>query len=423
VYTKKPFYGYDKKERDSVIKAGYKKTETGVSFGEIFEEMLTRKKIKGDDIVTFLGMQDLSEEASIIKQHQVLFSHVKSGFTYFERNDTLVAKITPCFENGKGAFLGELTTPIGFGSTEFHVLRAKDGNDPKYIYHHTRSDAFRKKLEKEMVGSAGHRRVPFVEIQKYWLPVKHNLAEQTAIAKALSDTDALIQSLSQLIAKKRQIKQGAMQNLLNPYDAMGALKVGWVVKKLDDIASFSKGKGLPKSELVSDGKYDCIHYGELFTKYKENINSILSTTNSRVDSFLSQVNDVLMPTSDVTPNGLATASCLKTDDVILGGDILVIRAYKGLLDGVFFAYLVNLERNQVMQLVTGSTVYHLYGSDMAKFKFGMPEKFEEQTKIAQILTDMDTEITTLETKLSKYQKIKQGMMQNLLTGRIRLVSE
>lgn len=241
-----------------------------------------------------------------------------------------------------------------------------------------------------------------------------SVQEQEAIAGALSDVDALILVLESLITKKRHIKQGAMQQLLRP-------KEGWAEKKLGDVASFNKGKGLSKSQLTPNGKFECIHYGELFTKYKERIYHIQHRTNLDADVVYSKANDILMPTSDVTPNGLATASCITKGGVILGGDILVIRPDNNVLDGVFFSYLVNVEREQIMQLVTGSTVYHLYGSDMAKFDLIMPPTIEEQTAIATILSDMDTEITALETKLAKTRQLKQGMMAELLTGRIRLV--
>src|SRR5690606_12787049 len=97
----------------------------------------------------------------------------------------------------------------------------------------------------------------------------------------------------------------------------GRLKTGWVVKRLGDIASFGKGKGLPKSQLISDGEYECIHYGELFTKYKEKIDFVQNRTNYGENPIVSKSNDILMPTSDVTPNGLATASCLMKNGVIL----------------------------------------------------------------------------------------------------------
>ena len=95
----------------------------------------------------------------------------------------------------------------------------------------------------------------------------------------------------------------------------------WQLVKLGDICDFKKGKGLPKDDIIADGKYDAIHYGELFTKYHEKIENILSKTNNNKNAFLSKKNDILMPTSDVTPRGLSTASFINKDGIILGGDI------------------------------------------------------------------------------------------------------
>lgn len=238
-------------------------------------------------------------------------------------------------------------------------------------------------------------------------------AEQTAIATALNDVDALITQLEKLIAKKRAIKQGTMQELLKP-------KEGWEVKKLGEIAEFFKGRGLPKSSLTSDGSIKCIHYGELFLNYKEEITKIKHRTNEFEGAFYSKANDVLMPTSDVTPNGLATASCLTENGVLLGGDILVIRIPTQIVNGSFLSYYIRLNRNEVMRLVKGVTVYHLHASDMKDYFLKYPN-VEEQNRISNILFDMENEIEKLEVKLSKYKMLKQGMMQNLLTGRIRLV--
>lgn len=251
------------------------------------------------------------------------------------------------------------------------------------------------------------------DIEKCKVGAPPTLTEQRAIATVLSDTDALIQALEKKIAKKKSIKKGVMQELLTP-------KEGWVETTLGEIAEFLKGKGLPKSEIKETGKHKCIHYGELFTTYKEDIRNVISRTNKSSDYTFSKANDVLMPTSDVTPNGLATASSIKEDNVILGGDVLIIRIPKSIVNGTFLSYCITKNRVQVMKLVTGTTVYHLYGSDMAKFILKYP-KIEEQNQIAQILSDMDKEIENLEQKLSKYQLAKQGMMQELLTGKIRLV--
>lgn len=252
------------------------------------------------------------------------------------------------------------------------------------------------------------------------IPLPPTKTEQEAIAGALSDVDALIEALEQLIAKKRRLKQGTMQELLTGRKRLPGFGGEWKEKRLGEVAIFYKGRDLPKSALEADGKEPCIHYGELFTRYSETIREIISYTNTSDGTFRSVANDVLMPTSDVTPRGLAKASCVRINGVILGGDILVIRSDTKLILGSFLSYLIRYEEKQVLQLVTGSTVFHLYGTDMKKFTFFMPP-LPEQTAIAAILSDMDAEIAALERQLAKARGIKQGVMQELLTGRIRLV--
>ena len=246
------------------------------------------------------------------------------------------------------------------------------------------------------------------------------LPEQRTIAAALGDVDALLAKLDEFIAKKRDLKQAAMQQLLTGQTRLPGFSGEWEVKRLGDVAIFLKGKGLPKSSLTLSGAEPCIHYGELFTRYPETIGAIISRTNDSRDSFRSIENDVLMPTSDVTPRGLAKASCVRVDNVILGGDILVIRSDRKSVYGPFLSYVIRREEVQVLQLVSGSTVFHLYGSDMKKFTFSMPN-IAEQTAIATVLSDMDTELAALEARRDKTRALKQGMMQELLTGRIRLV--
>ncbi|MBO1347764.1 MAG: restriction endonuclease subunit S [Hormoscilla sp. GUM202] len=246
------------------------------------------------------------------------------------------------------------------------------------------------------------------------------LEEQRAIAQTLSDVDGLIAALDKLIAKKRNIKTATMQELLTGKKRLPGFGGEWETKRLGDIAHFYKGVGLSKAELMPEGTNRCIHYGELFTIYGEKISKVISGTNSKSRFVYSQENDVLMPTSDVTTNGLATASCITKSDVILGGDILVIRTSKNIIDGEFLAYSVKINRNQIMQLVSGTTVFHLYGRDMANLVFNVPE-VKEQRAIASILSDMDAEIAALEKRRAKTKAIKQGMMEQLLTGKTRLI--
>ena len=243
--------------------------------------------------------------------------------------------------------------------------------------------------------------------------------EQTAIADALSEVDRLIGALETLITRKRAIKQAAMQQLLTGKIRLPGFSGEWERTQLGDIVSFFKGSGLSKAALSPNGDKQCIHYGELFRTYGERITEVLHGTNREGRFFYSISNDVLMPTSDVTPNGLATASGIFLNDVIIGGDILVIRAPMVILNGEFLAHAIRAQRNQVMQLVSGTTVFHLYGRDMALFRFSMPN-VEEQKAITAVISDMDAEIAALEQRRDKTRTIKQGMMQELLTGRVRI---
>ncbi|WP_194768127.1 restriction endonuclease subunit S [Tamlana sp. I1] len=242
------------------------------------------------------------------------------------------------------------------------------------------------------------------------------LLEQQKIAAFLTDVDTKIAQLTKKKTFLEQYKKGIMQKIFNQElrfkDDNGNAFPDWQKNKLGKSVKFLKGKGLPKSEIVCDGQYKCIHYGELFTKYNELIDNIISRTNDNDKTILSKVNDVLMPTSDVTPNGLATASCIKESDVILGGDVLIIRQDIKKIEGVYLAHYIKHFRNDVMKLVSGSTVYHLYGSDMKNLQVLIP-CLDEQIKIANFLTDLDKKIEAVTTKIEKAQTFKKGLLQQM----------
>jgi restriction endonuclease S subunit len=188
---------------------------------------------------------------------------------------------------------------------------------------------------------------------------------------------------------------------------------------LGEIADLRRGVGLAKADISADGSLPCVHYGELFTKYGAVITRADSRT-SRADlPVRSRAGDVLMPTSDVTPRGLAKASAILEDDVVLGGDILVIRPRAGRVHGPFLARVIRQDERQVLSLVTGSTVHHLYAADMAGFALPLPP-FAEQVRLAESLADADAHIAAVEGVIAKKRAIRHGMLQQLLTGRTRL---
>lgn len=187
---------------------------------------------------------------------------------------------------------------------------------------------------------------------------------------------------------------------------------------LGSVAKFSKGSGLSKSDLTPDGSDSCIHYGELFTQYGAVINEVRSRTNLTLP-VVSRAGDVLMPTSDVTPRGLAKASVIQQSGIGLGGDVLIIRSDPKRVDGRFLAYAIRNNEDQVLSLVRGSTVFHLHAADMRNFLLYLPS-LREQARIAEALEDADDLIDKLERMIAKKQKIRRGMLQQLLAGETRL---
>jgi len=187
----------------------------------------------------------------------------------------------------------------------------------------------------------------------------------------------------------------------------------WEEKKLEEIATFQKGKSVSKSDISENGKFNCIRYGELYTKYKEVIRNIKSKTNINVkDLVLSKYNDVIIPASGETQLDIATASCVLKDKVILGGDLNIIR---GKENGVFLSYyLNNAKKRDIAKLSQGVSVVHLYSNQLKNLKLNIPKK-SEQRKIASFLTTVDEKIEQLRNKKKALEKYKKGIMQKIFS--------
>lgn len=192
----------------------------------------------------------------------------------------------------------------------------------------------------------------------------------------------------------------------------------WTVVRLGDVATFAKGAGLSKSALTPAGRHGCILYGELFTQYGAVIDAPRNRTNVS-PSVTSEAGDVLMPTSDVTPRGLAKASALRNAGVALGGDILVIRPDLARVHPEFLAYAIRYDAAQVLSFVRGSTVFHLYAGDMRNFILALPP-LDEQKAIATALEDCDQLIESLDDLIRKKQHVAEGVRTQLLTSTTRL---
>ncbi|MFM9950350.1 MAG: restriction endonuclease subunit S [Saprospiraceae bacterium] len=185
----------------------------------------------------------------------------------------------------------------------------------------------------------------------------------------------------------------------------------WEEKPLGKVATFLKGKGISKSDIISNGLLPCIRYGELYTYYNETIDAVKSYTNLLKDDLvLSQANDVIIPASGETKEDIATASCVTKSGIALGGDLNIIRTKT---NGVFLSYyLNNAKKKEIAQLAQGISVVHLYPGQLQKLKINVPEEPEQQ-KIASFLTSLDDLITAQSEKMKSLQAHKKGLMQEL----------
>lgn len=185
-----------------------------VRLGNLVEVNPRTKAMADISEISFIKMEAVSEDGRLISPVVQEFAKSKKGFTQFAEGDVLVAKITPCFENGKGCHAVGLTNGRGAGSTEFLVLRAKIAADQRFVFHIVNSIPFRGRGELNMQGSAGQRRVPPDFIRLYPVFAPQDQAARKKIADVLDSCDDEIVSYEAQIAKLRTEKQALMQQLL-----------------------------------------------------------------------------------------------------------------------------------------------------------------------------------------------------------------
>ncbi|WP_201523646.1 restriction endonuclease subunit S [Aliarcobacter butzleri] len=195
----------------------------------------------------------------------------------------------------------------------------------------------------------------------------------------------------------------------------------WEEKKLSDIAIFSRGKGISKSDIVKNGNVECIRYGELYTHYKEIVNNIYSKTNlDKKDLILSEYGDVIIPSSGETQIDIATASCILKDNVALGGDLNIIKTKD---NGVFLSYYLNSKKKfDIAKLSQGISVVHLYSSQLKQLTINIPQK-QEQEKIALFLASVGEKIEQLIKKDELLQQYKKSIIQKIFSQEIRFKTD
>lgn len=310
----------------------------------------------------------------------------------------------------------------------FQNLIINDDIDNEFIYYLL--TIFKKELLKQASGST------FLEISPrklggILLCLPKSLPEQHAIAAALSDVDALLDAQERLIAKKRNIKLAAMQQLLTGKTRLPGFQEPWIKKFFGEIFEFLPTNSYSRSQFVQRGCIRNIHYGDILTKFsfiidisKDKlpfINKILSEKNYPQKCFLQNGDVVIANTAEDSTVGKAV-EVINIDGKVLSGQHTFlcrpkIRFAKGIL-----GYLINSEKfhGQLAAYVTGIKVSSISKTSLSGLFLEFPPSLDEQRAIAAVLSDMDAELAALEARRDKLRAVKQGMMRELLTGRTRL---
>ena len=248
--------------------------------------------------------------------------------------------------------------------------------------------------------------------------VPKNKNEQVAIGKALRSLDEYISDLAALIEKKKAIREGAVTDLMTGKTRLAGYTAPWASDTLGAIGTFTKGAPLSKAAITETGT-PFILYGELYTTYGEVTYVVHRHTKQNAPAdCISRVGDVIIPTSGETADEIATACCVMVPGVILAGDLNIYRAPE--MDGRFISHVINHVINRkIAEVAQGISIIHINAKVLGKMAISYPQR-EEQSAIADVIDKMDTELRSLEAEREKMIQIREGAMNDLLTGRVRL---
>lgn len=402
------------------IPAGYKQTEIGMiptdwdvkRLGDIaqFNNGKAHERFiddKGNYVV--VNSKFISTEGEVFKTSDKNLSPLFEGEIVMVMSDIPHGRaLAKCFfirENGKYTLNQRICS--------FKPINA----DSLYLFYKLN----RNKYFLDFDSGVGQTNLRRIEVLDCPIALPSNKKEQSAISTALSDADALIVKMEALIQKKKNIKQGVMQELLTGKRRLPGFSGKWEVKKVGDF--FSLSATYSKSSFVNDGgTYLIMDMGSVSSEGKN-----IASKRISLSTDLLRTGDLVMPKDDIGGgNIIGKVAYIDADNkYILGDHVYKLTAKNSEVDALFFSYLMNSNGVSIKlkKKVAGSAQLGLGRKSVEDQDIDFPKDKSEQIAIATTLSDMDTEIEKLESQLTKYQNLKQGMMQTLLTGKIRLLTK
>jgi type I restriction enzyme S subunit len=344
------------------------------------------------------GQVDL-KTCSFIKKEQA--DNLQKGFSF--AGDVL---ITHKGTIGNVTIVPKISSPYIMLTPQVTYYRIKDKKklNKYYVKAYFENDNFQNLL-KQLSGGGTRAYIGITKQKKLPFVLPPTLVEQKSIAQVLSDADTLVQALVQKVSKKKLLKKGVMQKLLTP-------RKGWISIPLTEAVDYIHGKA-HEQYIVKTGKFVVVN-----SKYISRNGTVVKYSNSNFCK--AKTGDILTVLSDL-PNGKALAKCfyVSEDDRYAVNQRICIWRPKKYKHPMFLKYLLNRHK-YFLSLDDGVTQTHILNHHIEKCEISIPNNFDEQKQIGNILFDIDKEIAQLEQKLSKYRLAKQGMMQQLLTGKIRI---
>ena len=377
------------------------------------------KKAGRDEAVSFIPMADVTDTGRWIGDQSRKYGEVCQGFVFFEEGDVLFAKITPCMENGKGCHAIGLENAKGFGSTEFHVLRAREGTDAGYIYQWSTHQELRRQARNAMTGSAGQQRVPKEFFDNFLVPL-FSKSEQGKIAEILSTVDRAIEQTEALIAKQQRIKTGLMQDLLTrgidehgnlrseqthkfKDSPLGMIPAEWNVVGIDEIAKITTG-GKDTQDRDDAGMYPFF---------------VRSQTIEKINSFSFDGEGVLTAGDGV---GVGKVFHYYKGKFDFHQRVYCIHSFANGMDGYFFFHYFRLNfMSRVSQFSAKGSVDSVRMAMIAKMLIPKPSQ-GEQVQSVEMLRKADVLEAYFTEALSKLRSLKTALMQDLLTGKKRVTT-
>jgi type I restriction enzyme S subunit len=397
---------------------------------------LTRS-VNLSDEVSFIPMSDVSDTGRWTTHQTRKYAEVRAGYTAFQNGDILFAKITPCMENGKGCYVDQLVNGIGFGSTEFHVLRPKPGNDGRFVFHWLQTDMARRKAQTFMIGSAGQQRVQRNFFEHFLVP-KLSLSLQRRIAEILDTIDEAIQKTEALIEKLKAMKQGLLHDLLTrgldengklrdpkahpeqfKDSPLGRIPKGWDIHSLKDFSKYISYGFTNPMPSTTEGPWmiTAFDIGDGIIKYKQARHTSKYSFNHRLTLKSKPSKGDLLITKDGT---LGRVAIVDSECLCINQSVACIRPLPNADISFLFHYL-QAQNTQERMLADsgGSAIKHIYVSKLRNLEIVYPKR-KEREKIVKIIGCHSTRIRTEEHYVNKLKLQKKGLMHDLLTGKVRV---